>query len=81
MIPWIWFIEGAKTIRGFMESFSPMGFYLLSTSYYMHFISYGLIKDSLYKLINYGLINILSSLYFIIFYLLDLDIGLFVGIK
>jgi len=28
MIPWIWLVEGAKTIRGYIESFSPMGFSL-----------------------------------------------------
>ena len=65
MIPWIWLVEGAKTIRGYMESFSPMGFSLPNTFYYIHFINYGLIKVSLCKLINYELINILSSLYFI----------------
>ena len=68
MIPWIWLVEGAKTKRGYIESFSPMGFSLPSTFYYIHFINYGLIKVSLCKLINYGLINILSSLYFIIFH-------------
>jgi len=34
MIPWIWLVEGAKTIRGYIESFSPMGFSLPSTFYY-----------------------------------------------
>ena len=68
MIPWIWLVEGAKTKRGYIESFSPMGFSLPSTFYYIHFINYGLINVSLCKLISYELINILSSLYFIVFH-------------
>ena len=81
MIPWTWLIEGAKTKRGYMEDFLPMGFSLPSTFYYIHFINYGLIKVSLCKLINYGLINI--SLFYVFYYnsLLALDIGLFVRIK
>ena len=80
MIPWIWLIEGAKTIRGYMESFSPMRFSLPRLSI-IHFINYGWIKFSLCKLINYGLIN--SSLFYVFYYnsLLALDIGLFVRIK
>ena len=47
MIPWIWLIEGDKTKREYMDIFSPMGFSLPSTFYYIHFIDYGLINISL----------------------------------
>ena len=41
MIPWIWLVEGAKTIRGYMESFLPTGFLFLAHLYIILFIDYG----------------------------------------